>query len=56
MLQKDPEKRPTAKDIFTHSLPSLTKFFKMAEEEEDDLEDNDNDAAKTNYKYVGIYM
>ena len=51
MLQKDPELRPSAKDIFTHTLPQLTSSFKSTEEEEEEEEGDESDAAKTKAKY-----
>lgn len=47
MLQKDPEKRPSAKDIFTNSLPLLV----TPQEEEEETEEA-NDSTKTHTKYV----
>lgn len=50
MLQKDPEQRPSAKNIFTSSLPLLTSLF-TPQDEEEEAEEN-SDTAKTHSKYV----
>ena len=52
MLQKNPELRPSAKDIFTTALPPLTSMFRPQEEEEE-MEDS-SDMAKTLTKYVCV--
>ena len=54
MLQKDPELRPSAKDIFTSSLPLLTSMF-TSHEEDEETEDG-NDAAKTHTKLVHAHV
>lgn len=43
MLQKDPEARPSANDLYTQRLPDLM----MAESSEDEVLDEPTDIAKT---------
>ena len=52
MLSKNPEDRPSAKEIFTTSLPLLASQFAS-----DDYEDNEDkdETEKTHTKYVCIY-
>ena len=49
MLQKNPEERPSAKDIYMNSLPLLTSMFTPRDEEEEEGEETE-DAAKTHTK------
>ena len=49
MLSKNPEDRPSAKEIFTTSLPLLASQF--ASDDYDDSEDKD-ETEKTHTKYV----
>ena len=55
MLQKDPEQRPSAKDIFTRSLPPLTSLFRHHDDDEEEEAEDANDMAKTHTKYIRMF-
>ena len=50
MLRKSPEERPSAKDIFTTSLPLLASQFASQQDQQE--EEEEEETAKTHTKYV----